>query len=241
MKRRKFILALLLTTAIISLQAQNDSWRILFLNTPEIVINGQTLHRGDTFQGPGNIRWSAPRQAMKVINLSTSKQRLVVSEQFTKAQARTLEEFLRGEKSLSTRQGVLTTLTEINDYLSDTFYLADSIIVATTLPTDSTRFFYASYLYQGECINKRLYTHRGEFVITPALYTIDGTAIPPFDITLKVYYYDTSKESATLLSDRMQIIPLPDCQEPISDSKSSQRGGKQLKSRGQKSKKNGHQ
>lgn len=241
MKRRKSILALLFTTAVISLQAQIDNWRILFLNTPEIVINGKTLHQGDTFQDPGHINWSAPRQAMKVMNLSTRKQRLLVSEQFAKAKAHTLKEFLKGEKSLFTRQGILTTLTEINDYLSDTFYLADSIIVATTLPTDNTHYFYASYLYQGECINKRLYTHRGEFVITPALYTIDGTAISPFDITLKVYYYDTSKESATLLSDRMQILPLPDCQEPISDSKTSQRGGKQLKSRGQKSKKNGHQ
>lgn len=241
MKRRKSILALLFTTAVISLQAQIDNWRILFLNTPEIVINGNTLHQGDTFQDPGHINWSAPRQAMKVMNLSTRKQRLLVSEQFAKAKAHTLKEFLKGEKSLFTRQGILTTLTEINDYLSDTFYLADSIIVATTLPTDNTHYFYASYLYQGECINKRLYTHRGEFVITPALYTIDGTAIPPFDITLKVYYYDTSKESATLLSDRMQILPLPDCQELISDSKTSQRGGKQLKSRGQKSKKNGHQ
>ena len=217
MKRRKSILALLFTTAVISLQAQIDNWRILFLNTPEIVINGKTLHQGDTFQDPGHINWSAPRQAMKVMNLSTRKQRLLVSEQFAKAKAHTLKEFLKGEKSLFTRQGILTTLTEINDYLSDTFYLADSIIVATTLPTDNTHYFYASYLYQGECINKRLYTHRGEFVITPTLYTIDGTSIPPFETTLKVYYYDESKGSTTLLSNGMHIIPLLDGQESITN------------------------
>lgn len=211
MKRRlfSFMGMLLLAGAFTNgVLAQTDIWKILYLNTPDIIVDGRVLHTGDTFREPAAISWSKPRQAMKLLNLSTYKQRLVVGERYASSKAQTLSEYLRSEKSLSTRQGVLGSLTEINAYLSDTFYLADTIQVFTTLPTDDSHFFYASYQYKGEWINKRLSSQSGHFLLTMSLYTIDEKPVPPFDTTLRVYYYDAAKGESVLLTDAMHIICL---------------------------------
>ena len=65
---KKIIAALaIITVSVYSVSA--DNFKILYLTTPDIAIGGKTHKVGDTFAGDEPVAWSAPRQAMKVLNM----------------------------------------------------------------------------------------------------------------------------------------------------------------------------
>jgi len=76
--------ALLCVVAVFAAAA--DDFKILYLTTPDITVGGKTLRVGDTFAGTAPISWTAPRQAMKVLNTTTKNQSLVVAEKLPRMQ-----------------------------------------------------------------------------------------------------------------------------------------------------------
>lgn len=188
--------------------ASADNFKILYLTTPNITIGGKVYQVGDTFSGNASIRWSAPRQAMKVQNTTTKKQSLVVAEKYTGIKSADMNSYFVQSKQLSTRQGELINTLELGIVLSDTYYLLDPIELKTTLPVDDKHFFFASYDHNGETINKKLNCKEGILTFDRSLYSIDGNPIEPFDVTLSVWYMDASAGKRTLVTDKMIIIPI---------------------------------
>lgn len=188
--------------------ASADDFKILYLTTPNITIGGKVYQVGDTFSGNASIRWSAPRQAMKVQNTTTKKQSLVVAEKYTGIKSSDMNSYFVQSKQLSTRQGELINTLELGIVLSDTYYLLDPIELKTTLPVDDKHFFFASYDYNDETINKKLNCKEGILTFDRSLYSIDGNPIEPFDVTLSVWYMDASAGKRTLVTDKMIIIPI---------------------------------
>lgn len=204
---RRIVSAIVMAVIIaISCHAQ---YRIVFLNTPSILIGGKSLKAGDTFSPDAPIKWNSPRQAMKVVDMASKSQRLIVAEQYEKSECNNLKSFISQTKHLSSRNGAPTNPVELRALLDGHFYLTDTLKVATAMPTDKNRFFYISYSYAGEDINKIIENRDGTFFITPDIFTIDGKPIPPFDATLSVYYLDQSNEKVTLITDSMQITLIP--------------------------------
>lgn len=201
-----FLTALMCLAAILTAAA--DDFKILYLTTPDITVGGKTLRVGDTFTGTAPISWSAPRQAMKVLNTSTRRQSLVVAEKYKECKSRDMASYLVASKQLSTRRGELINTLELGVALGETHYLLDSIAVETKLPVDGNRFFFATYDYNGETINKKLAGEGGRLVFDRSLYTIDGKAIEPFDVTLSVWYLDRASGTKTLVTDKMVVLPL---------------------------------
>ena len=205
MKKAISVLVIILVAAL-TLCA--DNFKILFLTTPSITIGGKTCKVGDTFAGDAAISWTAPRQAMKVLNTTTKKQSLVVAEKFSGSKSADMNSYFVQSKQLSTRQGELINTMELGIVLGESHYMLDSIAVKTSLPVDANHFFFASYDYNGETINKMLTCKDGELVFDRKLYTIDGKAIEPFDLPLSVWYMDRGTGTRTLVTDKMLILPL---------------------------------
>lgn len=203
---KKTILAVIL--ALVAVTARPDEFKILYLTTPTITIGGRTLKAGDTFAGSAHIAWSAPRQAMKVMNTATKKQSLVVADKFTGSKSADMDSYFVASKQLSTRQGELINTLELGVVLGQQHYMLDSIEVSTSLPVDDSRFFFASYDYNGETINKKLKCENGMLTFDRSLFTIDGKVIEPFDVTLTVWYMDRGAGNKTLVTDKMTILPV---------------------------------
>lgn len=199
----KYLLALL---AAATLSASAADYKILMLNTPTITIGGRQLSRGDTFSDRAVISWQSDRQAMKAMNTATLQQRLFVSADFERVKARTLGTYLSGRKHLSSRDGELSTPAALGTYLDDTFFFTDSITIQTAMPTDAQHFFYISYPYAGETINKLIPNRDGAFTVSADIFTIDGRPIPPFETDLAVYYLDQQAEKLTLITRRMRVV-----------------------------------
>lgn len=190
------------------LAASADDFKILYLTSSDITIGGRTYKVGDTFAGNAAINWTAPRQAMKVLNTVTKKQSLVVAEKYAGCKSADMNSYFVQSKQLSTRQGELINTMELGIVLGDTHYMLDSISVRTSLPADADHFFFASYDYKGETINKKLTCRDGELIFDRNLYSIDGKAIEPFDLVLSVWYMDRTAGNRTLVTDKMTILPI---------------------------------
>lgn len=204
----KNIITALAVIAASALALSADNFKILYLTTPDIVIGGKTYKVGDVFAGDAPIKWSAPRQAMKVLNTTTKKQSLVVAEKYSGTKSADMNSYFIQSKQLSTRQGEIINTMELGIVLSEQHYLLDSIAVKTSLPVDDVHFFFASYDYNGETINKKLNCTDGTLIFDRSLYSIDGKAIEPFDITLSVWYMDRTAGNRTLVTDKMTVLPI---------------------------------
>lgn len=72
-------------------------------------------------------------------------------------------------------------------------------VSATSYPSDDTRFFYASYIFNGETINKKLQVIDGKLTFeTKTFFTVDGIAIDEKQASeIKLFYYDSEKEESS--------------------------------------------
>lgn len=201
------IYALLFICSTMSIYAD---YRIVFLNTPTIRINGKELRLNDTFNPEASVEWRSDRQAMKIVDTSTGEQRLLVASQYRKSKSTSVSDFIAGVKHLSSRGNGPQTISSLRIILNNHFFYTDSIRVESQIPTDDKRFFYVSYFYNGEEINKLVPNESGSFTISNDIFEIDGSPIDPFETTLNVYYLDEIKDTVTLVSDSMQITPIPD-------------------------------
>lgn len=204
----KKIITSLAIVILSALTVSADNFKILYLTTPNIVIGGKTYKVGDTFAGNAPVKWSAPRQAMKVMNTATKKQSLVVAERYNGSKSADMNSYFVQSKQLSTRQGEIINTMELGIILGEQHYMLDSIAVRTSLPVDKDHFFFASYDHNGETINKMLTYRDGELIFDRSLYTIDGKPITPFDVTLSVWYMDRVSGKRTLVTDKMEILPV---------------------------------
>lgn len=204
MKRLISILAIAL--CICSTQAL-DKYKIMYLSPSPLVIGDKEYNVGDIIDGSVSPKWLTNRQAVKLKNLRTLKQERITAEQFTKSGKNNLSSFIIQTKTLGVRSGKISNIMDLNRCLSDTFYLIDTIEIPIKIPTDENHFFYASYEYNGEIINKRLRTNNGKSIIfNRDIFSIDNVAIKPFDVTLSVYYYNNYTGKTNLISQDMLIL-----------------------------------
>lgn len=87
--------------------AGGDKLKIIFINTPEVVVDGVGLHVGDTFFSDATIRWDNPRQVVKVINMSSKKQQIMKPEPIEVATSHSTKDYLNLDYNLSTRNEVV--------------------------------------------------------------------------------------------------------------------------------------
>lgn len=71
-------------------------------------------------------------------------------------------------------------------------------ISSISYPTDEIRFFYGSYQFNKESINKRLEVANDKLIFdTKSFYTIDGIPVDPMETSdARLFYYDSDKQES---------------------------------------------
>ena len=207
MRHPYFLLAFLCFCVFTVLTDAQERYKILFLNMSPVEIAGRECNVNDCFDIDEKIVWKNEKQVMKVLSLSSQKQSVIAAREFSGGRHKTLSSYLVQTKRLSTREGASLPLPQLKEYLSDTFYLIDSIKVKTLLPVNESHFFYAGYEYAGEFIYKKLSSTDNDFIIDYSLFIIDGVPVRPFETPLSVYYMDNEKGESMLITDQLLLIP----------------------------------
>lgn len=116
---KRIALSFALVISFIPVKA--DKYRILYTNSNQIKIGNRTAVRGMIFTDNDEIQWSSEKQAIKVLNLSTKRVKILPSAAFIKHNAKTLRSLLIKNKHLSTR-GFGSFKTEVDTicYVLDT-------------------------------------------------------------------------------------------------------------------------
>lgn len=99
--------------------AAADMLKIIYINTSEVVVNGNSLHVGDTFESDAVIRWDNPRQVVKVINMTTRKQKILKPEPIEVTTSHSTDDYMNLDYNLSTRDELQSAAYFFLEYVDD--------------------------------------------------------------------------------------------------------------------------
>lgn len=203
---KNYLILIIAVLAGFSAQAQ-EKYKILYINTPAVTIDGKECKVGDSFDERNSIDWKDERQAMKVAAMSTGRQ-IVLSARNFNAGGKSLHDYLTGSARLSTRPGATLSVVDLRNFLTDTHYLLDCIEFPAVHPVDADRFYFLSYPLGDETVNKVLACKDGTVIVDRDIWTVDGRAVEQRPMVVSVSYYDTVRGEITLVTDSMTVIPL---------------------------------
>ena len=184
-----------------------EKYRILYMNTQNIIIGGKTLVVGDEFDDADIISWASDRQAIRVVSKTSSRQMTLTSKLISGRKS--LSAYIKTERNLATRPGCPMSIPDIRQAIPHEVLLLDRFEVHTAIPVDQTRFFYASYVRNNEEINKKLPSlYNGGFCIDRSLWEIDGVPFKTDTLKVSIFYYDMSANKVTTIVENVLIIPL---------------------------------
>lgn len=173
-----------------------DTYRILFLNTESIKINGNNLTVGCTFNSNDNISWDNESQAVKVMNLSSNKIMVLTSKDFTNRNSHSIDSYLIYIGHLSTRDAE-------NGYNNSTMYMLDKISIPNFGNNKYAENIFIKFTtYRGPKKVRLNLNSNGDLTIPREIF---GNITKP----VKVQIVITENMQDLCLVENMTIIPLP--------------------------------
>ncbi len=173
-----------------------DTYRILFLNTESIKINGNNLTVGCTFNSNDNITWNNESQAVKVMNLTSNKIMVLTSKDFTNRNSHSIDSYLIYTEHLSTRDAK-------NGYNSSTMYMLDEISIPNFGNNRYAENIFIKFTtYRGPKKVRLNLDSNGDLIIPREIF---GNITKP----VKVQIVITENMQDLCLVENMTIIPLP--------------------------------
>ncbi|MEP3388669.1 MAG: hypothetical protein ABJO02_10805 [Reichenbachiella sp.] len=200
------VLIIILFLAFQSAQAQNYTV-IHVIGKIYDSKSGAYLKSGSKLSEDSKLRFDTPNA--RAAALSSSRGRYVIQKQSNQGSSSDLAYTLSAVLSpargkMSTRAGGINNQMDfVKKFAEGPIAIVGgryaTAVSATSYPSDDTRFFYASYLFNGEAINKKLDVIDGSLVFdTNTFYAVDGIAIEAKQTTdTKLFYYDSEKEEST--------------------------------------------
>lgn len=88
-------LALLIIGCCISEALFADRYKVLFVNSKNITINGRRVKKGLIFDDKSAIVWGSDKQAMKVLNLTNNRVYIIPAKYYDEKQSTSLWEYLK--------------------------------------------------------------------------------------------------------------------------------------------------
>lgn len=172
--------------------------------------SGKYLTKGSKISESAKLKFETA--TAKAAALSSSRGRFVIQKNAQAASSGELVYALSSVLSpargkLSTRAGGINNQMDFAKkfdegpvaWLSQQYKVTVS---STAYPMDDNRFFYASYIYNNETINKKLDADGTSLVFDQAtFFAIDGNAIDPNAVSeMQLFYYDVTKEESTMIT-----------------------------------------
>lgn len=160
---------------------------------------GTSLETGTVFSEKEDLLFRTDDAIAAVIN--SHKGRLILtSKNHDLSTARS--NFLPSMYNIASRGGSLANLIDLRNHFSGKYVVLDKqtlILDKSNFPMDKDHFFFLSYAYKGEEINKKL-DYSGDTLIIDkrSLYTVDGNPIPNPDNTTIMLFYRKGFESVQI-------------------------------------------
>ena len=195
--------------------ASADNYKVLFVNDANLTYNnGKAVKVGDTFSDVDAIKWQKDKQAIKVFNLTTKKQMLMLGKQYMR---KTGMDALISSKRLSTNDFMDTsdapkTIYEKLGSVFDSQYdLLDPIELPADVELNDKCYFQASYKYGDTMLTKKLKSKNGNTVILDkSIFEVDGKQLGPRDVVLSIEYVNTEAGMPIFVKDGIEVTFIPD-------------------------------
>jgi hypothetical protein len=201
MKRITVLLAIFLFAASAGAQ---DLFKVISVNGEIIATKANvTLENGVQVSSDDDFNFVVPNSRAAMINSNLG--RVVLTEQ-NAADAFSRAAFAPAMSSISTRAGNISNSAELQNMFCENMLIIDKMEVsvgANVYPMGDQTFFYISYMYDNENINKRLEFSGDKFIVDKeAIFNIDGKPIDDKKVQeLKLYYYKrTGVPESTLIA-----------------------------------------
>lgn len=206
----KRLLPLLLLSLGLNI-AQADNYKVLYVNDSDLTYkNGKSVKVGDVFKEPNDILWKKEKQAVKVINLATMRQSLLVGKSRVNKSG---FDALINNKHLSTHDksddAEDTIFDKIARMFSEEYDLLDSIIIHSDIELSDKSYFQASYNYGDTKLTKRLKSSEQDVIIDMSLFTVDGEQLEPRDLTLSIEYINEDTGMTVLAKEGVELSIYP--------------------------------
>ena len=173
------------------------------------------MKKGDIFLSGTELSFKTPESRAAVI--SSIKGRFVLS-----ASEKGQTKILPAANNISSRSGALINLIDLQNHFDGNYLILDKMALEIgdqNFPMNEENFFYVSYQYEGERINKKLPYGAGNMLMLQKdeIFKIDGEPIPVQSTGMALYYRqgDSSKKISEFkpvfpnldeLKDEVQII-----------------------------------
>ncbi|MCH5301881.1 MAG: hypothetical protein J1E77_03485 [Prevotella sp.] len=216
MTMKKLVLIKLLLLALISAQAQavfkpTDKYKILFVNSPGILIDNKPAKVGNIFYGRQEVTWSKEKQAMQIINMETLDEYLMV-KRTAQPEKKSIYKILTDQRGTYTHDGGDDGVS-VYDRLENTFLDSYDLLVPikivfdmSSLQIDDKHYLLATYMYGDTKVSKPLKTEQDTIVIDKSLFLIDDENIDPRDITLSIDYVNDT-HTVYIKDIKLNVIP----------------------------------
>jgi len=208
---------ILLTLLIVTAQVSAQSYTVIhIIGKIYDTESGRYLKKRMKIKESAKLRFESP--SAKAAVLSSSRGRFVIQKQQAASSSGALTYALSSVLSpargrLSTRAaGINNKMDFVKKFgegpiawLNENYEISVS---PKAFPMDGTMFFYVSYLYQGETINKKL-SYQGENLIfdKAGFYAVDNQTIDPNRVSdMNLYYFNSTKEESELITSLQFVI-----------------------------------
>lgn len=190
-----------------------DKYKVLYVNNPEILVNGKACKVGDVFDDAAVIKWSKERQAIRVYNLDKRKQEMLVAYKVT-PHGVNVKDILTGNMHLSTRDNDTETSIERYNKLSKVFApsyeLMDEIVIDLPFKLSKKQYFLAEYMYGKGFMSKQLDAKKKKIKIDRSLFYVNGFQYEPQDTYIDIYYIDDNNGTRLLIKSGVKLYVIPE-------------------------------
>ena len=191
--------------------AQADNFKVLYVNDSNLTYkNGKSVKVGDVFKEANEILWKKEKQAVKVINLATMRQSLLVGKSWVNKSG---VDALINNKHLSTHDksgdAENTIFDKIARMFAEEYDLLDSIIIHSDIELSDKSYFQTSYNYGDTKLTKRLKSSEQNVIIDMSLFNVDGEQLEPRDLTLSIEYINEDTGMTVLAKEGVELSVYP--------------------------------
>jgi hypothetical protein len=171
-----------------------------------LVKTGKNLATGLVFGENEKLNFITPQSKAAVI--SPTKGRMILAyDNASKSGAN----YLPAMSNISTRQGSILNLLDLKNNFTGKYVILDRIEIelsAPEFPMNEDNFFYITYLYNNEAINKKLKYNGQKLIIDKTeLFTVDGSPIPNPNVTDVKLYYFKDNHSSLFINEFNPVFP----------------------------------
>ncbi len=210
--KKALVLSLVMTLILASNMFSQENYRVIKVNGQIIYVNtGNNMAQGDVFAEDENLSFQTQNSRAAVINPNTG--RFILTPENYDDLSSGNSNFLPAMSNLSTRGGAINNQADLENQFSEYLTIIHSAsyhINPNAFPMNENNFFYLTFNYQGEDINKKLDSDGTKLVLSrESILSVDGNPIPGLDVPVVTLNYMRDGEPS-YISDFVLTFPDPD-------------------------------